>query len=243
MNIDFEGQTVLVTGASRGIGRQIAEDFKEAGATLIVTSTKGRDSTSHWSADVRHLAADFSDPQSTKAFIEEVRALERLDVCVNNAGLSRHGTLQDATEEDWWMTNEVNLKAPFFLMQAAADVMKRASYGRMVGISSVWGHVSMPERTIYAATKFGIRGLTVSAAVELAPFGILVNDVAPGFTLTDMVLGNYSDAQRAAMAAKVPLGRLAEPKEIASSVLFLASRQNSYITGQSLVVDGGFCVA
>lgn len=244
MKTDFSGRVALVTGASRGIGLQIAQDLAAAGAELIVTSTKENDPrlaegglTQH-----RHLAVDFSDQDATRHFLDTVRGLDRLDVCINNAGLTRHGPFADASEEDWDITQTVDLKVPFLLSQAAAAAMRRNSYGRIVNISSIWGHITMRTRSIYTAAKFGLRGMTVSHAVELGPDGILVNAVAPGFTLTDMVAANYTPEQLEELAGRVPLGRLATPRDMSNTVLYLASEANSYVTGQHIVVDGGFSI-
>ena len=189
------------------------------------------------------IQADFSDPASTARLLELVESLDRLDVCINNAGATRHGPFEEITEEEWDVTNDVNLKAPFFVTQAIAPKMKRQGYGRIVNISSIWGHISMPERSVYTATKFGLRGLSMAHALELARDNVLVNVVSPGFTMTDMVRQNYSEEHLEDIRQRIPMGRLANVEDISRAVLFMASSLNSYITGQSLVVDGGFTIA
>ena len=246
MKLDFTGKTALVTGASRGIGYQIARDLAACGAQLIETSTDSAHAEAlgrTLGSNVRHLVADFSRQASRDEFLTEMRSLPALHVCINNAGVTRHGPSAAATEDDWDITNDVNLKAPFFVSQTAADVMKRGGYGRIVNISSIWGHISMVGRSVYAATKFGLRGMSVTYALELARFNVLVNVVSPGFTLTDMVRKNYSDEQLREIAERIPVGRLGTVDDVSRAVLFLASDLNSYITGQSLVVDGGYSVA
>ncbi len=245
MEIEFSGQTVLVTGASRGIGAQIAGDLAKNGASLIVTATDSSSKDSlmkRYGASTRFFAVDFRESQSTGRFLDSLKQLERIDVCVNNAATSRHATIEGTTEEDWDVTSEVNLKAPFLVSKAVAEVMKRNNYGRIVNISSIWGHVTMKGRSAYTAAKFGLRGLTLSSAVDLASYGILVNAVSPGFTLTDMVRKNYSAEQLKSVVDRVPLGRAAEPEDISRAVLFLASRLNTFTTGQCLVVDGGYSI-
>lgn len=244
ISIDFSDRTVLVTGASRGIGRQIALDLAQCGATLIVTST-GKHLDATLQRDLgphRHVTVDFTNSDSTQQFLETIRGLSELHVCINNAGLTRHGPSEQTTLADWDLTNDVNLKAPFFVSQAAAEVMKRHAYGRIVNISSIWGHMTMANRSVYTATKFGLRGLTLAYAVELAAHNILVNVVSPGFTMTDMVRKNYSKEHLSQLTTRIPIGRLADCQDISRAVLFLASDLNSYITGQGLVVDGGYSV-
>ncbi len=245
MKLDFRGKTALVTGASRGIGHRIATDLAACGAKLIVTSTTpepGAELVQEFGPDTQHVAVDFADRASTSDFLVFVRALPDLHVCINNAGATRHGPLEEASEEDWDLTNDVNLKAPFFVSQAAAEVMKRGGYGRIVNVASIWAHITMAGRSIYTATKFGLRGLTLSYALELARANVLVNVVSPGFTLTDMVQRNYSKEQLAELESSIPMGRLGTVDDISRAVLFLTSDLNSYITGQSLVVDGGYSI-
>ena len=246
MRIDFAGRTVLVTGASRGIGKQVARDMCACGADMIVTSTRESEAdklVDELGSGVKHFAVDFSDAGSTERFLEDLRSLGKLDVCINNAGIARHGPISRATSEDWDQTNDVNLKAPFFVAQAAAELMKSGGYGRIVNVGSIWSHITKADRSVYTATKFGLRGLTMSFALELAGDGILVNMVAPGATMTDMVRENYSEQQLQSMADEIPLGRLGTTGDVSSAILFLASDLNTYVTGQSLVVDGGYSVA
>lgn len=245
MHIDFQGQTVLVTGASRGIGHRIALDLADLGAELILTSTKADDARLRVGALARHrhLSVDFTDPASRATFLMALEAISPLHVCINNAGTTRHGPVDDAEEEDWDVTNDVNLKGPFLVSQAVARTMCHQQYGRIVNITSIWAHISRPGRAMYTATKFGLRGLTTGQAVELAQHNVLVNAVAPGFILTDMARRNYSEEQLQELRKRIPVGRLGEPSDVSAAVLFLASSLNSYITGQSLVVDGGFSIA
>jgi 3-oxoacyl-[acyl-carrier protein] reductase len=246
VEISFKGQTVLITGATRGIGAALADAFEASGASLLLTGTDDSqcrrltEAAVNEKRDRRYLAVDFNDPTSLDAFLAEVAALPRLDVCINNAGINRLNALADVTPADLDAMIAIDLRAPVLLTQAATGVMARANYGRIINVGSVWNTVSKPKRSTYSAMKSGLHGFTIGAAVELAPQGILVNTVSPGFVLTDLTKQNNSDAEIAALAQQVPLGRLAEPSEIASAVLFLASANNTYLTGQNVVIDGGF---
>lgn len=246
MNIDFEGQTALVTGATRGIGARIANDLEERGASVVGTGTapdqisKLNDRAAAEDRDRRWLCADFSDDESLDSFLEELRDLDRVDVCINNAGINRTAPIQDTDVDDFEDLLSVNLRAPFRIVRALGGKMKQQGYGRIVNIGSIFGVISRAERSMYSTTKFGIRGLTVGASNDLAPHGVLVNTVSPGFVLTDLTRKVLSQQQMDELEEEVPAGRLAEPEDISRTVLFLASEENSYITGQNIVADGGY---
>ena len=242
MQLDFTNQTALVTGASRGIGLQIAHDLLRCGAQVILTSTSARWAAPPALRDARHMQVDFTRDDSRGRFLKELAALPSLHVLVNNAGVAMHRAYEQATEADWDETHDVNLKAPYLVSQVAARIMTRQRYGRIVNVSSIWGHITMRERSVYTATKWGLRGVSVSLAAELAHHNVLVNTVSPGFTMTDMVRQNYSADRLREIEARIPMGRLATTEDISRAVLFLASDLNSYVTGQSLVVDGGYSI-
>ena len=245
MNIDFEGQVVVVTGATRGIGKQLADDFEGLGAQLILTGTDPAEADALNRASGKggrrtYRAVDFRDAGSLSAFLDELGGAERIDVCVNNAGINRLNPIDEALDEDLRDMMAVNVEAPVLITRAVSRVMKRRNYGRIVNIGSIWGSIGKPRRSLYSVSKSAVRGLTVGSAVDLAPYNVLVNTVSPGFVLTDLTRANLSEQEIEELAAQVPVGRFAEPSEIASAVLFLASAHNTYITGQDLVVDGGF---
>ncbi len=246
MEISFQGQTVLITGATRGIGAALADSFEASGATLLLTGTDEAqcrqltESAARSGSDRRYLSVDFRLPGSLTAFLEEITRLGRLDVCVNNAGINHIATLADIADSDLDAMIAIDFRAPILVTKAATAIMSRAGYGRVVNIGSVWSTVSKPKRSTYSAMKAGVHGLTIGSAIELAPHGILVNTVSPGFVMTDLTKQNNTEGEIAVMAQQVPLGRIAEPNEIASTVLFLASTSNTYITGQNLLIDGGF---
>lgn len=217
-------RTALVTGASRGIGAAIATALAENGVHVL--------------APPRGVL-DVSDPASTAAFAESPGARE-VDILVNCAGINLLGRLEEVSELDWAKMLQVNLTAPRALIQAVVPGMRSRAWGRVVNISSIYALVTRERRASYSSTKAAVLGLTRAAAVELAPFGILVNAVCPGFVETALTRQNNTAEELADIAASVPLGRLAEPQDIASVVAFLCSEENRYMTGQALVVDGGF---
>lgn len=247
MNIDFRGQTVLITGATRGMGKQFADDFAGLGANLILTGTD-EDQIDKLNREVKHdkqiskryYAVDFTSINSTEAFIEVIDTYQKIDVCINNAAINRINFIDETLLKDWKDMLNVNLEAPFMITRAVSKIMKKNRYGRIINIASIFGVISKAKRSIYSTTKFGLQGLTTTSAIELAPYNILVNSVSPGFVLTKLTKSILSEEEMKNLALQVPIGRFAEPEEISRVVLFMASSLNTYLTGQNIVVDGGF---
>lgn len=237
--MDFQNQTVLITGGTRGIGAAFAEAFHAAGAEVIVTGT-GPSAP----ADTRfkYYQLDFTDSATTTAFCEAIRDLPRLDVLINNAGINIIKPLEELTPEEFDRVADVSYRGPFILAKTLLPALRKSGNGRIVNVASIWSVATKAKRSAYSAAKAGLAGLTRALAAELAPQGILVNAVSPGFTLTDLTARSLKSEEKAAITAQIPLGRMAEPKEMAEVVLFLASRRNSYLTGQNIVVDGGFTI-
>lgn len=246
MRIGFKGRIALVTGATRGIGKQIADDLGRLGAELILTGTNPEEIAALNRSGRRRKPArhwhnvDFTKTESVEAFLGELGRYKRIDICVNNAGINRINPIDETRPEDWQDILRVNLDGPFLVTRAVSRIMKRNRYGRIVNIGSVFGVVSKEKRAAYSVTKFGIRGLTAATAHDLAPFNILVNTVSPGFVSTELTRRILGEKGMKEMAALVPLRRLAATEEISRVVLFLASDLNTYITAQNIVVDGGF---
>ena len=243
----FDQKTVLVTGGTRGIGKNMVKRFSLEGAKVAFTyksSAKAADElVSELGTD--NTIAICGDAAEASAADEAVRTvLENwgsLDVLVNNAGVTRDNLMLRATEEDWDIVLDTNLKSVFNFCKAVYRTMMKQRSGRIINISSVVGVTGNAGQTNYAASKAGIIGLSKSLAKELAKRGVTVNVVAPGYIATDMT-AKVSDAAREAMLGLIPAGRAGESNDVASAVLFLASEEASYITGQVLHVDGGMAM-
>lgn len=220
--MNTEQRIALVTGASRGIGRAVADTLRRDG---------------YWVLDPSRSEMDLSDPTSIAAYCSHV---ERIDAIVNNAGINTLARLEKLTDGVLDDMLQVNLKAPLQLVRALAGKMGGERPGRIVNLSSIWAFVSKEGRGGYTAAKAAIRGITQTLALELAPHNILVNAVAPGFVDTELTRQNNTPEQIASLAAAIPLGRLARTEEIAELVAFLASERNTYITGQTILIDGGY---
>ncbi len=243
--MSFEGRVVVVTGASRGIGREIALAFgkRQAHVACVATTVEGAQGTVRAiEAEGGRAAAfgcDVSDSAAVEALFAEVQAsLGTPAVLVNNAGINRDTLLMRMKDEDWDRVIDVNLKGAFLCIRAVTRSMMKARYGRIVNVTSVIGLSGAAGQANYAASKAGIIGLTKSVAKELGSRGITCNAVAPGFIETDMT-ESLPDEMRQHVIGTAPAGRLGLPGDIAPAVLFLSAEEAGYITGQTLVVDGG----
>ncbi|MDE1315014.1 3-oxoacyl-ACP reductase FabG [Vibrio aestuarianus] len=240
--MNLEGKTALVTGASRGIGRAIAELLVERGATVIGTATSesGAAAISDYLGDKgKGLALNVTDVESIESVLKAINEeFGALDILVNNAGITRDNLLMRMKDDEWTDILDTNLTSIFRLSKAVLRGMMKKRNGRIINVGSVVGTMGNAGQTNYAAAKAGVIGFTKSMAREVASRGVTVNTVAPGFIETDMTKA-LNDDQRAATLAQVPSGRLGDPREIASAVVFLASPEAAYITGETLHVNGG----
>jgi 3-oxoacyl-[acyl-carrier protein] reductase len=233
----LDGKLALVTGASRGIGRAIAVGLAAAGAEVVLGYRSGKDEAEQLAAELgaRAIQADVSSAEDAKRLVEEAGDV---DVLVNNAGLTRDGLLARMSDDDWRTVIETNLSSVFYTCRAVTRPMMKKKGGSIVNISSVVGVHGNFGQTNYAASKAGIIGFTKSLARELGSRNVRANVVAPGYVksqLTDVL----PEEATAAMIQNTPLGRVAEPEEIAGAVRFLASDEAAFITGEVLLVDGG----
>ena len=218
-----EGRTALITGASRGIGAAIAARLQADGLVVLSPSSEALDLSSTVSIDT--YLSQLTDP---------------IDILVNNAGINRLGSIDEISGKDFEEVIQINLLGHFQLTQGLVKGMKARRYGRIVNISSIWSLVSRERRVTYSAAKAGLNGLTRALALELAPYHILVNAVAPGYINTELTKKNNPPEALERIAGEIPVGRLGEPSEIAECVAFLCSPKNSYMTGQVIVLDGGY---
>ncbi len=236
----------LVTGGSRGIGAATALKLAAMGCDVAISYRTQRLRAEEVAAEVERLGckaavlqADLSDPMRARELVREAaEALGGLHILVNNAGYSHHADFHELSLEDWDRMIRVALTAPFVAAQAAFPYMREAGFGRIVNVSSLRALAGSPHGAHYAAAKAGLIGLTKSLALELAPYGITVNAVCPGYTVTDMTreaLARMGDE----IKSKIPLGRAADPKEVAAVIAFLCSDEASYITGETISVNGG----
>lgn len=216
-------KNVLITGSSRGIGKAILIELKRKGFNCIAPTRQ---------------ELDINDPNSIKYFFEKTNVT--IDILINNAGINILNDIESIENSDINAMVNTNLIAPLKLIQHVVQGMKLRKYGKIINISSIWGVRSKENRTLYSLTKFGINGLTKSLARELGEYNILINSVAPGYVNTEMTNQNVSQHEQEKIKDTIPLKRFAEPEEIAKLIAFLVSEDNSYITGQTIIADGGF---
>ncbi|WP_267386712.1 3-oxoacyl-[acyl-carrier-protein] reductase [Sphingomonas sp. GC_Shp_3] len=242
---DLTGMTALVTGGSGGIGSAIAQALVERGARLAVSGSNAdklnafRDTLG---ADHVALPCDLSDAAQVDALVPQaVAALGKLDILVNNAGVTRDNLILRMKDDEWDQVIRVNLEAAFRLMRAAAKPMMKARFGRIVSITSVVGTTGNAGQANYAASKAGLVGMSKALGQELAARNVTVNCVAPGFIRTAMT-DVLPDAQKEALNGKIPAGRMGEGSDIGAAVVYLASKEAGYVTGQTLHVNGGMAM-
>jgi NAD(P)-dependent dehydrogenase (short-subunit alcohol dehydrogenase family) len=245
----LDGKVALVTGGARGLGRVIVEDLAEAGAAVALSARDvdqaravARAVSESTGRKLLGVCADVRRADEVGAMVERVlEELGRLDILVNNAGINIRGPIDQLGETDWDAVIDTNLKGAWLCCKAVAEPMKRQNWGRVVNVSSMLGEIAMPGRTPYCSSKGGLTVMTKALALEWAPHRINVNALCPGPFATEINTPLLSDPEvRAAVEAKIPLGRWGVPDEIGAAVVFLASEASSFVTGTTLFIDGGY---
>ncbi|MFB1081144.1 3-oxoacyl-[acyl-carrier-protein] reductase [Jeotgalibacillus sp. JSM ZJ347] len=242
----LEGKTAVVTGASRGIGRSIAIELAKNGSNVVVNYSGNEEKAKETAKEVEAAGAkalvfkaDVSNADDVQAMLKETLSeFGSIDILVNNAGITKDNLLMRMKEDDWDQVMDINLKSVFLTTKAAARPMMKQRKGKIINVSSIVGVMGNAGQANYVASKAGVIGLTKTSAKELAPRGINVNAVAPGFIETDMT-GELAEDVQASMKQMIPLDRFGKPEDIAKAVIFLASDDSDYITGQTIHIDGG----
>lgn len=236
MPAPLSGKHALVTGATRGIGRAIAERLLADGARVTATGTQP---DAEVAEGCDYLAVDFTDADATRAFAEEAGALAP-DIVINNAGINRLASFEEIDPADMAHVQQVNVTAPFLVCRAVLPVMKSKGWGRIVNISSIWGLRAKERRGPYATSKFALDGMTAALGAEYAEHGILANCVAPGFIDTELTRSTLGEEGIRELTAQVPIRRLGTVEEVAALVAWLAGPENTFVTCQNIAIDGGF---
>lgn len=245
----IDGKVALVTGGARGLGRIFVEALAEAGASVVLTA-RGLDAAATAAAEIHNekgcealgVALEVTDSAQVAGMVAKtLDRFGRIDILVNNAGINIRRPIEELADTEWDLILDTNLKGPWLCCRAVAETMKRQRWGRVINLSSMLGEVGLAERTPYCSSKGGINLLTKTLALEWAPYGINVNAIAPGPFGTEINKPLLEDpAKRAAMESKLPIGRWGDPSELGPVIVFLASEASSYVTGATLLVDGGY---
>ena len=243
MNFDFANQTVLITGATRGIGKKISESDVFRNSNLILTGTNIdaiRKFNSECSSNINWVCVDFTQNNETDFFLKEIENEKKIDVLINNAGINHIQNVEDFPIQKFDDIINVNLRIPFRLIQSVIPKMKQQEYGKILNIASILGSISMPQRSAYSASKSGLIGMTKSVALEVAKYNILINCVSPGIINTDLTNRILSKKNIQEKNKEIPIGRLGNPSEILGLIIYLCSKENTYLTGQDIKIDGGY---
>jgi 3-oxoacyl-[acyl-carrier protein] reductase len=236
MNGKLIGKIALVTGGGSGIGKAIVNALRNEGCKVYYTSrTACPENKSCW-------LLDMEDSASLSGFIKQIQGMDKIDIFINNAGINLPEAIDQIEDKHFLSTLHVNLICPSLFLKEVSKKMKHQGQGKIVNIASIAGIVTKKNSVAYTSSKSGLLGLTRAAAIDLAPFGVLVNTVSPGPTETKMVERLISPEEKNRISKAIPLARLAKPEEVANAVLFLCSELNTYITGQNIVVDGGYTI-
>ncbi len=235
MKFNFKGKNILVTGASNGIGMSIAKEFYKLGGNIIGTSTNKKDKKKRYEI----FKVNFFKKEETNNFIKYIEK-KKIDILINNAGINKISNIEKLNIKNFKEIIYINLEIPALISSIVSRNMIKKKSGKIINISSIFGSVSRSMRSSYSSSKFGLRGLTKSSALDLAGKNILVNSISPGFVETKLTRTILKKSGIAKIKKEIPVNRLGKVSEIAYLTLFLASDYNTYITGQDILIDGGF---
>ena len=244
--INFKNKTILVTGATRGIGKQIADDLHNLGANLLLTGTNNDEINTLNELSViknqnkKFYCVDFLNSKSVDKFFDNINRISKIDALVNNAGINRLNKINDINTDDMDDMILVNLSTPILMTKNISKIMIKNNYGRILNIASIFSKISKKKRSIYSSTKFGLHGLTVGSSNDLAKHNILVNSLSPGFIMTDLTKQNLSKNEIESLKNQIPMKRFGSVNDVSSIAIFLLSDLNQYLTGQNIIIDGGF---
>jgi 3-oxoacyl-[acyl-carrier protein] reductase len=243
MKIDFKNKYVLITGASRGIGNDIANSFFLSGANIITTSTKPFKVKNSKKRNIWiNFIVDFNDDISISKFLINLKKFKKIDILINNAGINKINEINKIDSKEWDTINKVNLRSPYLISKAVSKIMIKLNKGYIINVSSIFGVISKEKRASYSASKSGLIGLTRAVALDLAKYNILVNSISPGFVETELTNKILLSKEKKLLKQNVPLKRFAKKDEITKLLFFLCSKYNTYITGQNIIIDGGFSI-
>ena len=244
--ISFDNKVILITGATRGIGKSTADLFENSGAQLILTGTKENEikklNNQYKNSNRKYFVLDLKSEDSINNFLSELNQYNKIDILINNAGINILDNFVDVNNKDYDLMLSVNLKGAFLLSKYCAKKMINNNYGRIINICSIWSKITRVQRSVYTITKNALHGMTQSMAIELGGDNILVNSVSPGFTLTELTKATNTKEEILLHESKIPMRRMAQPEEIGNLILFLSSDKNCYLTGQNIVIDGGYTI-
>ena len=241
---DLKNKTAIITGGAQGFGLDIAKRFLKSGTKVIIWDID-EDELQKATKEIKnpnlsYNIVDVSNFKNVKETIDGIIKFSNIDILINNAGINKIGEFDKIDATDFDNIQKVNLKTPFLLCQAVIPYMKKNNWGRIVNITSIWGSVTKEYRASYSSSKFALDGMTVALAAEVASMGILANSVAPGFIDTDLTRKVLGDKGIQEIKNIIPIKRLGKPNEVASFISFLVSEENTYISGQNIMIDGGF---
>ena len=243
MELNFSNKTILITGATRGIGKSIADLLITCGANVLLTGTNKvqiskLNTLFKNKSRINYLHLDFLDEESKINFYDKISKISKIDVCVNNAGIN---FVEDFIESSKFeKISKVNIQGPYELLKIVGSKMIKNNYGRIINIASIWSVSTKKGRSLYTMSKNALVGLTKALSIEWATHNVLVNAVSPGFTLTELTKSTNTSKELEEIKKNIPIGRLANPDEIANLVGYLSSDKNTYLTGQNIIIDGGF---